>query len=40
MNALYEQNQVAYMEVRNTPADCFYNDNNITDFFKKVSEYG
>ena len=40
MNALYEQSQLAYMEITNTEADCFYNDNNIQTFFQKVSEYG
>jgi hypothetical protein len=40
MNALYEQSQVIYMVVRNTEADCFYSDNNIQNFFQKVSEYG
>lgn len=40
MNALYEHHQLAYSEITNTDADCFYNDSNIQTFFQKVSEYG
>lgn len=40
MNALYEHHQLAYSEITNTEADCFYRDSNIQTFFQKVSEYG
>lgn len=40
MNALSEHHQLAYSEIINTEADCFYRDSSIQTFFQKVSEYG